>query len=41
MDLSTKELKTVTKIRAMKGYKSVSEDEVLRALTSSKPETTS
>ena len=37
MDLSTKELKAIEKIRGIKGYKSVSEDEPLIALTSSKP----
>ena len=37
MDLSTKELKAITKIRGIKGYKSMSEDELLSALTSSKP----
>ena len=37
MDLSTKELKTIEKIRGIKGYKSMSEDELLSALTSSKP----
>ena len=37
MDLSTKELKAIPKIRGIKGYKSMSEDELLRALTSSKP----
>ena len=36
MDLSTKELKAIAKIRGIKGYKSISEDELLRALTSSK-----
>ena len=34
MDLSTKELKAIAKIR---DYKSMSEDELLSALTSSKP----
>ena len=37
MDLSRKELKAIAKIRAIKGYKSMSEDELLSALTSSKP----
>ena len=37
MDLSTKELKASAKIRGIKGYKSMSEDELLRDLTSSKP----
>ena len=37
MDLSTKELKAIAKIRGIKGYKSMSEDEPLRAVTSSKP----
>ena len=37
MDLSTKELKVIAKIRGIKGYKSMSECELLSALTSSKP----
>ena len=37
MDLSTKELKAFAKIRGIKGYKSMSEDELLSALTSPKP----
>ena len=37
MDLSTKELKAIAKIRGIEGYKSMSEDELLSALTSSKP----
>ena len=37
MHLSTKELKAIAKIRGIKGYKSISEDELFRALTSSKP----
>ena len=37
MDLSTKDLKAIAKIRGIKGYKSMSEDEVLSSLTSSKP----
>ena len=37
MDLSTKELKAIAKIRGIKGYKSMSEEELLSALTSSKP----
>ena len=36
MDLSTKELKAITKIKGIKGYKSMSEDELLSALTLSK-----
>ena len=36
MDLSTKELKAIAKIRGIKGYKSMPEDELLSALTSSK-----
>ena len=36
MDLSTKELKAITKIRGIKGYKGMSEDELLSALTSPK-----
>ena len=36
MDQSTKELKAIAKIRGIKGYKSMSEDELLIALTSSK-----
>ena len=36
MDLSTKELKAIAKIRGIKGYKSISEDELLSVLTSSK-----
>ena len=39
MDLSTKELKIIAKIRGIKGYKSISEDELLSSLTSSKPVT--
>ena len=35
--LSTKELKAIAKIRGFKGCKSISEDEVLVALTLSKP----
>ena len=34
MDLSKKELKVIAKIRGIKGYKSISEDELLSALTS-------
>ena len=37
LNLSTKELKAIAKIRGIKGYKSMSEDEILSALTSSKP----
>ena len=37
MDLSTIELKAIAKIRVIKGYKSMSEDELLSALTPSKP----
>ena len=37
MDLSTKELKAIAKIKGIKGYKSMSEDEVLSAFTLSKP----
>ena len=37
LDLSTKELKTIAKIRSIKGYQSMSKDELLRALTLSKP----
>ena len=37
MDVSTKELKPIARIRGIKGYKSMSEDEVLSALNLSKP----
>ena len=37
MDLSTNELKEIATIRGIKGYKSMSKDELLRALSSSKP----
>ena len=37
MDLSTNKLKAIAKIRGIKGYKSMSEDELLKPLTSSKP----
>ena len=37
MHLSTKELKAIAKIRGIKDYKSMSEDELLSALTLSKP----
>ena len=37
MDLSTKELKVIDKFRSIKGYKSMSEDKLLSALTLSKP----
>ena len=33
MNLSTKDLKAIARIRSIKGYKSMSEDELLRALT--------
>ena len=36
MDLSAKELKAIAKIRSIKGYKSMSKDELLTALTLSK-----
>ena len=36
LDLSTKELKAIAKIRGIKGYKSMSEDELLDVLTLSK-----
>ena len=36
VNLSTKELKAIAKIRGIKGYKSTSEDELLSSLTSSK-----
>ena len=36
-NLSIQELKATAKIRGIKGYKSMSEDELLSALTSSKP----
>ena len=36
LDLSTKELKAIAKIRGTKGYKSLSQDELLDALTLSK-----
>ena len=35
--LSMEELKAITKVRGIKGYKSMSEDELLRSLTPSKP----
>ena len=37
MDLPTKELKAIAKIRGIKGYKSIFEDKLLSALTLSKP----
>ena len=36
LDLSPKESKAIAKIRSIKGYKSMSEDELLGALTLSK-----
>ena len=37
LELSTKDLKAIAKIRGIKGYKSMSEDKLLRAFTLSKP----
>ena len=37
LNLSTKELKAIAKIRGIKCYKSMSEDDLLGALTLSKP----
>ena len=37
LELSSEELKTVAKIRGVKDYKSMSEDELLRSLTPLKP----
>ena len=37
MNLLTKELKAIAKIGGIKGYKSMSEEELLSALTSSQP----
>ena len=37
LELSTKESKAIAEIRGIKGYKSMSEDELLGALTLSKP----
>ena len=38
LGLSLEELKAIAKIRGIKGCKSMSEDELLRSLTPSKPE---
>ena len=40
LNLPPKELKAIAKLRGIKGYKSMSENELLSALTSSKPEIT-
>ena len=37
LNLSPKELKATAKMKGIKGYKSMSEDELLSALTSPKP----
>ena len=37
LELSMKELKAIVKIRGIKGYKNMSEEELLSALNSSKP----
>ena len=37
LELSSEELKAIAKIRGIKGYKRMSEDELLRSLTPSKP----
>ena len=37
LNLPPKELKAIAKLRGIKGYKSMSENELLSALTSSKP----
>ena len=37
LNLSTKELKAIPKIRGIKGYKTMSEDELLSAHNSTKP----
>ena len=37
LDLSTKELKAISKIRGIRGYKSMSENELFSAFTLSKP----
>ena len=37
LELSSEELKAIEKIRGIKGYKSVCEDDILSAFNSSKP----
>ena len=37
LEPSSEELKAIANIRGIKGYKSMSEDELLRSLTPSKP----